>query len=50
MTFSMLPLGAMQAGVIAELNSSAITVGIGGLAVVIFTAGMAITNKEIRDL
>jgi len=23
---------------------------LGGLAVVIFTAGMAITNKEIRDL
>ena len=50
MTWSLLPLGAMQAGTIAELTSAPLAVALGGSAVILFAVGMAVTNRQVRNL
>ena len=50
MTWSLLPLGAMQAGAIAQLTSAPIAVALGGAAVILFAVGMAATNRQVRNL
>ena len=50
MTYSLMPLGAMQAGIIAEYTSASFAVSLGGAAVVLFAVGMAVTNSQMRNL
>ena len=50
MTWSLLPLGAMQAGLIAQYTSASFAVAVGGAAVILFAVGMAVTNREVRNL
>lgn len=50
MTFSVLPLGAMQAGAVAEFTSAPFAVALGGAAIILFAAGMAVTNSQVRNL
>ena len=50
MTWSLLPLGAMQAGVIAEFTSAPFAVALGGAAVIVFAVAMAMTNSQVRNL
>ena len=50
MTWSLLPLGAMQAGAIAQFTSASFAVALGGAAVILFAVGMAVTNRQVRNL
>jgi len=50
MTWSLMPLGAMQAGVIAEFTSAPFAVALGGAAVILFAVAMAMTNSQVRNL
>ena len=50
MTWSLLPLGAMQAGAIAEYTSASFAVALGGAAVILFSVAMAVTNRELLNL
>ncbi len=50
MTWSLLPIGAMQAGAIAEYTSAALAVGVGGAAVILFALGMTMTSRQVREL
>ena len=50
MTWSLLPLGAMQAGAIAEYTSAAVAVGFGGAAVIVFAVGMTMASRQVRGL
>ncbi|MBF8267670.1 MAG: hypothetical protein HW388_1178 [Dehalococcoidia bacterium] len=50
MTWSLMPLGAMLAGVIAEYMSASFAVALGGVAVILFTVVMAVGNRQVRHL
>ena len=50
MTWSLLPLGAMQSGFLADLVSAPFAVGLGGAAVALFTLGVAVFNSRIRRM
>ncbi|MFC2038452.1 MFS transporter [Chloroflexota bacterium] len=50
MTWSILPLGGMQAGAIASVIGAPWALVIGGLAVVIFALGPATLNPKVRNL
>jgi len=50
MTWSIMPLGAMQAGVVASFLGAPFAVAIGGIAVAGFALGIASTNVRIRNL
>ncbi len=50
MTWSLLPLGALQAGAIAEYTSAALAVGVGGAAVILFALGMTMASRQVRGL
>ncbi len=50
MTYSILPLGGMQAGAIASILGVPWAVVIGGLAVVLFALGPATLNPRVRNL
>ena len=50
MTWSLLPIGAMQAGAIAEYTSAALAVGVGGAAVILFALGMTAASRQVRQL
>jgi MFS family permease len=50
MTFSVLPLGAMQAGGVAEFTSAPFAVALGGAVIIVLAVGMALTNRQVRDL
>ena len=50
MTFNLIPIGAMQAGFIAEQWSAATAVIVGGIAVMIFAVIVQIFSKEVRNL
>ena len=50
MTWSLLPLGAMQAGAVAEYTSASFAVALGGAAVILFSVAMAVANRELRNL
>jgi MFS family permease len=50
MTFSVLPLGGMQAGAVAEFTSAPFAVALGGGAIILFAVGMAVTNSQVRNI
>ena len=50
MTWSLFPLGGMQAGAIAEYTSAPFAVALGGAAVILFAVGMATGNRQVRTL
>jgi hypothetical protein len=50
MTWSLLPLGAMQAGAIAQFTNAPFAVALGGFAVILFALGMALGNRQVRSL
>jgi len=50
MTYSVLPLGAMQAGGVAEFTSAPFAVALGGAVIIVLAVGMALTNRQVRDL
>jgi MFS family permease len=50
MTWSILPLGGMQAGAIANAIGAHWALVIGGAAVVLFALGPALLNRQIRNL
>ncbi|MFQ5933800.1 MAG: MFS transporter [Dehalococcoidia bacterium] len=50
MTWSLMPLGGMQAGAIANFIGAPFAVAIGGLAVSAFALGPAMINGRIRNL
>ena len=50
MTYSISPLGALQAGALAKLVSVPIAIAIGGLMVAGFAVGPAMINSKVRNL
>ena len=50
MTFSLMPIGALQSGAIAQYTSAPFAVALGGCAVVLFAVGMGISNRQLRTL
>ena len=50
MTWSIMPLGGMQAGAIANVIGVPFAVAIGGLAVLVFALGPAAFNSGVRNL
>ena len=50
MTWSIMPLGAFQAGAIAEFVGVPIAVAIGGTLVLMFALGPAMINRQVRNL
>ena len=50
MTYSISPLGALQAGALANLVTTPIAIAAGAMAVVAFAAGPATVNSKVRNL
>ena len=50
MTYNIRSLGSMQAGALAGLVTAPFAIAIGGLAVAVFAAGAALTNRDLRRL
>lgn len=50
MTYSISPLGAMQAGALATVVTTPIAIAIGGVAVVAFAIGPGMINSKVRNL
>lgn len=50
MTWSIMPLGAFQAGAIAEFVGVPVAVAIGGALVLLFALGPALINRQVRNL
>ena len=50
MTYNIRPLGGMQAGALAGLITAPFAIAVGGLAVVVFVVGAALTNRDLRRL
>ena len=50
MTFNLIPIGAMQAGFIAERWSAATAVIVGGIAVMTFAIVVQMFSKQVRNL
>ena len=50
MTWSIMPLGGMQASVLASITTTPIAIAISGLAVAAFAIGPALFNKGVRNL
>lgn len=50
MTWSIMPLGGMQAGTIANYLGAPLAVAIGGLAVIGFATGPALLNQQVRNI
>ena len=50
MTWSLLPLGGMQAGVVAEYTSAPFAIGLGGTVVILFALAMMLANRNVRNL
>ena len=50
MTWSLLPVGAMQSGAIAEYTSAPLAVAIGGAAVIFFAIVMGLSIRQVRTL
>ena len=50
MTWSIRPLGALQASALTSLLTAPIAIAIGGLAVVLFALGPAAVNSKVRNL
>ena len=50
MTWSIMPLGAFQAGAIAEFVGVPVAVAMGGALVTLFALGPAMINRQVRNL
>ena len=50
MTWSIMPLGAFQAGAIAEFVGIPSAIAIGGALVTLFALGPALLNRQVRNL
>lgn len=50
MTYSILPLGGMQAGFMATFVGVPVAIAIGGFAVSAFAIGPALINRKVRNL
>jgi hypothetical protein len=50
MTWSIMPLGGMQAGALAQFTSAPFALVAGGIAVVAFALGPALLNGKIRNM
>ena len=50
MTWSIMPLGGMQAGAVATILGAPFAVAMGGLAVAAFALGIATSNRRVRQL
>ena len=50
MTWSIMPLGGFQAGLMAENLGAPFAVALGGLAVIAFAAGPAMLNGKVRNI
>lgn len=50
MTWSLLPLGGMQAGAVAEYTSAPFAIGLGGTVVILFALCMMLANRQVRNL
>lgn len=50
MTWNIMPLGGMQAGVLAGFVGAPVAVAIGGLVVTAFALGPALLNRRVRSL
>jgi MFS family permease len=50
MTYNIRPLGAVQAGALAGIITAPLAIAAGGLAVVVFTLLVPLTNRRIRNL
>jgi len=50
MTWSLLPLGGMQAGAVAEYTSAPFAIGLGGTVVILFALAMMLANRNVRNL
>ena len=50
MTYSILPLGGMQAGFMATFVGVPVAIAIGGFAVSVFAIGPALINRKVRNL
>ena len=50
MTWSIMPLGGMQAGTIAQYLGAPFAVSFGGLMVVAFAIGPALLNSKVRNI
>jgi predicted MFS family arabinose efflux permease len=49
-TYNVGPLGALQAGIIADRFSAPTALIVGGAAIMLFALGVAFTNREVRTL
>ena len=50
MTWSIMPLGGMQAGALASIITAPFAIALGGLAVAAFAIGPALLNSNVRNL
>jgi MFS family permease len=50
MTYNLGPLGALQAGAVAAAFSAPIAVAVGGIAIISFGLGVALSTREVRQL
>jgi MFS family permease len=50
MTYSLMPIGGMQASLVAIVVGTPIAIAIGGLAVSSFAVGLVVANPKIRGL
>ena len=50
MTWSIMPLGAFQAGALAEFVGVPVAVAMGGGLVTLFALGPALMNRQVRNL
>ena len=50
MTWSIMPLGGLQASVLTSLFTAPIAIAAGGLAVAFFALGPAAVNSKVRNL
>ena len=50
MTWSIMPLGGFQAGIVAQNLGAPFAVSLGGLAVAAFAAGPAMLNAKVRNI
>ena len=50
MTWSIMPLGGMQAGALANFIGAPFAIAIGGLAVAAFALGPGLLNRQVRNL
>ncbi|MEX2599932.1 MAG: MFS transporter [Dehalococcoidia bacterium] len=50
LTWSLAPMGALQAGLIAEWVNTAFSIALGGIVVILFTLLMVLWSKELRNV